>query len=182
MTGNLGTRILIVGCPGSGKSTLARKLGERSGLALIHLDNIWWKPDRTHVSREEFDRALKAILSTDGWIIDGNYRRTYEMRIVACTGVIFMDLPEQQCLRGITERIGQARPDIPWTEDSLDPELVAMVRNFGRDNRPLLLSLLAAHPDKPVITLRSRAEADAWLESLGNGFRVFPADTARDSP
>ena len=35
-----GNRIMIVGCPGSGKSSLARDLHEKTGLPLIHLDNI----------------------------------------------------------------------------------------------------------------------------------------------
>ena len=53
-----GNRIVILGCPGSGKSTFARKLHERTGLPLIYLDRIWWRADRSHISREEFDLAL----------------------------------------------------------------------------------------------------------------------------
>ena len=38
---SIGDRILILGCPGSGKSTLARALAARTGLPLVHLDNIY---------------------------------------------------------------------------------------------------------------------------------------------
>ena len=51
----IGDRILVLGCSGSGKSTFAKRLQVCTGLPLIHLDNIWWKPDRTHISREERD-------------------------------------------------------------------------------------------------------------------------------
>ena len=54
----LGNRIIVLGCSGSGKSTLARELHRLTGLPLIHLDNVWWKEDRTHISREEFDGRL----------------------------------------------------------------------------------------------------------------------------
>ena len=51
-------RVMIIGCPGAGKSTFARALAEKTGLPLIHLDLIWHKPDRTHISRDEFDLRL----------------------------------------------------------------------------------------------------------------------------
>ena len=54
-------KIIVLGCSGSGKSTFAIKLHEKLGLPLYHLDNIWWKDDRTHMSREEFDEKLDAV-------------------------------------------------------------------------------------------------------------------------
>lgn len=36
-------KILIIGCSGSGKSTLAVALGEKLGLPVVHLDQLWWK-------------------------------------------------------------------------------------------------------------------------------------------
>lgn len=55
-------KIIVLGCSGSGKSTFSRKLQTLTGLPLIHLDNIWWKADRSHITREKFDRALEQIL------------------------------------------------------------------------------------------------------------------------
>lgn len=37
-------RVMIVGHPGSGKSTLARAMGERTGLPVVHIDQIHWRP------------------------------------------------------------------------------------------------------------------------------------------
>ncbi len=159
-------RIVVLGCSGSGKSTFAKKLAARTGLPLIHLDNIWWKEDRTHISREEFDLRLAEVLQGEKWIIDGDYSRTYEPRIAACDTVIFLDLGEEECMAGITGRVGQARTDIPWTEQELDPELVEMVRSYRETKRPKLLALFDKYPKKRVITFTSRAAADAWLEEL----------------
>ena len=159
-------KILILGCPGSGKSRFALRLREKTGLPLLHLDNVWWKPDRKHISRDEFDRQLEELLAGDEWIIEGDYSRTWEVRIRACDTVVFLDYPEEVCLRGITERVGQARPDIPWTEKSLDPELVDLVRRYRTEKRPALLSLFEKYPDKNCIIFHSRQEASEWLERL----------------
>lgn len=161
---DIGDRIVVLGCSGSGKSTFARSLHERSGLPLIHLDNIWWRADRTHISREEFDGELKTLLAGDRWIIDGDYSRTYETRIRACDTIIFLDYDEDECMRGIVERVGKNREDIPWTEDRLDPELVALVRNYRRDNRPVVYALIEKYPRKRTLIFKTRAQAWEWLE------------------
>ena len=51
-------KVIVLGCPGSGKTIFSGKLEEYTRLPLFHLDNMWWKPDKTHVSRSEFDEML----------------------------------------------------------------------------------------------------------------------------
>ena len=62
------------------------------------------------------DLKLNELVNLDRWIIDGDYSRTYEKRIVACDTLFFFDLGETLCMDGITERVGKCRSDIPWTE------------------------------------------------------------------
>ncbi len=163
---SIGNRIIVLGCPGSGKSTFARALAARTGLPLIHLDSVWWRADGSHISRDEFDRALAELLAGEKWIMDGDYSRTYEVRLRAADTVIFLDYPEDVCMAGIVGRVGEERPDIPWTESALDPELVAMVKNYARDNRPVLLDLLRRYADRQVLVFTDRTRADRWLSEL----------------
>lgn len=156
-------KVIILGCSGSGKSVFARRLQGCTGLPLICLDNIWWKPDRTHISRDEFDAKLAAVLRTDAWIIDGDYSRTYEVRIRACDTVFFLDYDEDECMTGIRERVGKERPDMPWVENELDPELVELVQNYRRENRPVVLELLNRYNDKRIHIFYSRKESEIWL-------------------
>ncbi len=162
----IGSRIIILGCSGSGKSTLARSLHEKTGLPLHHLDNIWWKPDRTHISRDEFDRRLQRLLRVDSWIIDGDYSRSYEPRFAACDTVIFLDYSEEDCMNGIKNRIGRHRPDIPWTEDRLDPELVELVVSYRGKNRPKVYELIGKYPEKNILIFETRQQAQNWISTL----------------
>ena len=81
-------KVVVLGCSGSGKSTFSLQLHNATGLPLYHLDNVWWKPDRTHITRDEFDKRLDDLVNRDSWIIDGDYSRTYEKRIGACDTII----------------------------------------------------------------------------------------------
>ncbi|RKM59413.1 adenylate kinase [Butyrivibrio sp. CB08] len=163
----IGNKIIVIGCSGSGKSTFSKKLHEITQLPLIHLDNVWWKADRSHISRDEFDQQLDEIMQGEKWIVDGDYSRTYEVRFQKCDTVIFLDYSYDECMNGIIGRVGQDRSDMPWTEQELDPELVQLVENYASENRPVVMSLFEKYPDKKKIMFTSRSEASEWLKRLG---------------
>ena len=158
-------RILVIGSPGAGKSTFSRKLRDKTGLPLYYLDMIYHNPDRTTVSREEFDEKLSHILALGRWIIDGNYQRTLPMRFERCTDVFMFDLPVEQCLKGAEARIGQAREDMPWVEDEFDPEFKQYILDFQKDQILRIYDLIENYKDSRAITVfRSREEADGWIK------------------
>ena len=160
-------KVIVLGCPGSGKTTFSVKLAEKLGLPLFHLDAIWHKEDKTHITREEFDERLGAILATDAWIIDGNYSRTVERRLVASDTVFLFDLPMEVCLEGAIARIGKKRPDMPWIATALDASFKQEIEAFGEKNLPEIYALLDRYRDgKKIVIFKTRAEADEYLGSL----------------
>ncbi|MBQ9030684.1 MAG: adenylate kinase [Parasporobacterium sp.] len=160
----VGKRIIIIGSPGSGKSTFARKLRDKTGLPLFYLDLLFHQPDRTTVSNEKFDEELKRIIEKDEWIIDGNYQRTLPLRFEMCTDVFFFDLPLNECLEGVTSRIGQVREDMPWVEQKFDAEFRQYIIDFPKDQLPKIYSLIDQYKDKRIITIfRSRDDAEEWI-------------------
>ena len=62
------------------------------------------------------------------------------------------------------DRVGKERPDIPWTEKKLDPELVKLVEDYTTENRPVILSLLEKYSDKKQFIFGTRDEANEWIE------------------
>ncbi len=160
-------KVIVIGSPGAGKSTFARKLRDKTGLPLYYLDSIWYRPDKTNIPKEEFDRQLSQILATDRWIIDGNYGRTLEMRIQACDTVFLFDLPVDICLAGIRERVGKEREEMPWIEETLDETFRQWVLGFPNEQLPKIYRLLEQYgKDKEVWIFRSRKDADDYLHSV----------------
>ena len=129
-------KVIIIGCPGSGKTTFAEKLNKITGLPLYHLDAIWHKSDKTHITREDFDKHISDIFDTPGWIIDGNYNRTMEIRLKQCDTVFLFDLPTELCIQGATERLGKARYDLPWIDKELSPEFKQSIEEFPIKSLP----------------------------------------------
>ena len=158
-------KVIVIGSPGAGKSTFARKLRDKTGLPLYYLDMLYHNPDKSTVSREEFDKQLSEIVATDQWIIDGNYQRTLPLRFEKCDTVFFFDVPLEECLEGATARIGTKREDLPWVEEVFDEEFKQYIIDFPKDQLPIIYDLIDKYKnDKEIIVFESRAEADAWLK------------------
>ena len=160
-------KVIVVGPSGAGKSAFSRNLGSLLHLPVTHLDNVYWKKDRTHISREEFDERLETLLAGKRWILDGDYSRTYERRIVAADTVFFLDYPLDTCLEGAARRVGIPRDDLPWVPDEFDADLELSIRRWGDENHETLMGLLERYAQgRTIIIFHSREEGDAYLSGL----------------
>ena len=159
-------RILVIGCPGAGKSTFAKELAKRTDLPLHHLDLIWFHDNGDMESREIFDEKLHEILISDRWIIDGYYPRTLEYRLKYADTVFFLDLPEEVCLEGATQRIGIKRDDNLVYETEMNENLRERILTFRIFNTPHIEDLLEGFEGK-IIRFHSREEIENWLRKDG---------------
>lgn len=159
-------KIIIIGCPGAGKSTFARALSATTGIPLFYLDMIWHKADKTNISREEFDQRLGGIMTGESWIIDGNYQRTMEWRIKECDTVFLLDFPKDICLEGAEKRVGKAREDMPWVEETLDEDFKVFIETFREKVLVKIYHLLNLYKDKNIIVFRSREDINHYIENL----------------
>jgi len=165
-------KVLVIGSSGAGKSVFSRQLAERTGLPLIHLDALYWKPGWVKTPRDEWVQTVDELLARDRWLIDGNYANTLDRRLAACDTVVFLDLPRTVCLwRAAKRRIRfrrRGRPDMTaGCSERLTSEFIRWIWQYPRKQRPRVLARLAAlRPDQRAVVLCSTAEIDDFLRSI----------------
>ena len=164
------SKMCVFGCPGSGKSTLSKNLSRILKLNVYHLDNIYWKPNWVHISKEEFDEKLNELLKLDQYIIEGNYNRTLDLRLEKCDCAIFLDLNRFTCLFSVIKRYfmykNKTRDDITvGCDEALDKEFITYVWKFNRNFRKKYYQKLE-NLNKTVIILKNRRQVKKFLKEL----------------
>jgi len=165
-------KVLVIGSSGAGKSTFSRRLSEKTGLPLIHLDRLFWKPGWIETDKEEWKEILAKTLTGDSWIIDGQFGGTLEMRLEKCDTVIFLDLPRALCVYRILKRVityqKGKRPDMAdGCDEKFDWQFLKWVWNFPEKSRPKIEERLQKHQDSiTVFRLKSRKEVDRFLSRI----------------
>ena len=52
---------------------------------------------------------------------------------------------------------------MPWIETEEDAEFIEFIKNYNEQQKPKVLELLEKCSDKNIVILRSREQADAFL-------------------
>lgn len=162
---------MIIGCGGAGKSTLARQLGEITGLPVVHLDKLFWRPGWVSVTREEFDVGHREAIAKEQWIIDGNFDRTIPQRLARCDTVIYLDFSRFACVMGVAKRIlttyGKVRVDMgEGCPERFDLDFLKWVWNFNKNKREKNYRLLNESEGIETIVLKNRRAVKKFLKQI----------------
>ena len=164
-------RVIIIGCGGAGKSPLAQKMGQKTGLPVVHLDKLFWKPGWVESTTEEIDEKIRQELGKPQWIMDGNFNRTLPMRVARADTVIYLDFSRMACLLGVLKRVlttyGKVRPDMgEGCPERIDFEFLKWVWNYNKNKRERNYRLLNEAEHAETIVLKNRRAVKKFLAQL----------------
>jgi adenylate kinase family enzyme len=162
-------RVLVIGAGGAGKSTFAARLGQRTGLPVIHLDREYWQRGWIEPSREAWKATIGRLVAGERWILDGNFGGSMDLRLQACDTVVFLDMPRLTCIwRVLMRRLrhrGRARPDMtPGCNEKLSLDFLWWIWTYPAKRRPAVLARLQdLRADQEAVVLRSDADIEHFL-------------------
>jgi adenylate kinase family enzyme len=165
---------MIIGQPGAGKSWLARRLGDATGLPVVHIDReVHWLPGWVESSPQDKVRRAAAIHARDAWIIEGGHSRSWPQRLARADTLIWLDVPLPVRVLRVTARTlrhrGQSRPDLPQgCPDHLNAEFIRYIWRTRRTARLAARSFYDhAPPHVATIRLTGAQDVNGYLAALG---------------
>lgn len=163
-------RVAVVGSGGAGKTAFATELGRRTGLPVIHLDRIHWKPGWVETPKEEWAKVVGDQIMGERWVIDGNYGGTFELRFDRADTVIVLALSRWRCASRVLRRViaNHGREvQAAGCPERLDRSFIRWVWRYPRDSRPHLdvaLALCKSHVH--VVELLTPEEVRRFLAGV----------------
>jgi len=163
-------RILIIGCCGAGKSTLSFKLAKILNLPIYHLDKIYWKTGWIKSRKDEYIPKVKEIVKKDKWIIDGNLKSTFDIRMLRADLILFFDFPTRVCLFRIIKRrfLAKHRQDMAeGCNERLNWGFLKYVWNFKKEINPIIWEVKEKYAQKAeFVCFKNDKEVNNWLEKF----------------
>jgi adenylate kinase family enzyme len=150
-------RVVIMGRGASGKSTFARSLGEITGLPVVELDKVFWRPGLVATPRDEWVAVQDLLVAKDGWIIDGDLGQVdvVETRLRAADTVIFLDFSFSCCAHRAIRR-SRERFDFWW-----------WVLAYRWQSRPALLKAITQYvPSAELHAFRNPDSLQRFVDQL----------------
>jgi len=171
-------RILILGCSGSGKSTLTKRLAKILDLPVLHLDRIWHKTNYD----DEGMRKLKQtqfdfIKGNKGFIIDGNYSSTLDLRVPHATLIIYFQLPRYITLYRVLKRTFKVRLGLEKRTDMAEKfkervdreylKFLKFVWKFNETEVPIMEKAFRERdPECRIVAIKNNQDKAQLLEDL----------------
>jgi len=173
-------RVAVFGNAGGGKSTLSKRLAKITGLPLIPLDLMKYRPGGDEVSHAEFKAAHDDLLHQERWIIDGfGSLDTVWERLDAADTLVYLDMAVLRHYWWVTKRLIQSVwvPPEGWPKNS--PLLKGTLNSYNtvwlchtKLTPRYRVYVNQAKQTKRVHQLRSPHEVERFLHTVEAEFKA----------
>jgi adenylate kinase family enzyme len=147
-------------------------LSDLFSLPIIHLDQEYWQPGWKEPEDLEWKAKVKELADRDQWIMEGNYSRTFDLRMPRADMIVYLDFSKWIALARITKRMirgwGKTRPDMAdQCPEYFDPTFFKFVWNFNKTHRPVTQAALRVHGQDAILHhLRSPKDVPKFMQQL----------------
>lgn len=165
-------RVLIAGTSGAGKTTLAARVAAILGVPHIEIDALFHGPGWT--PRETFGAEVRAFSSGPAWVTEWQYGLARSVLAERADLLVWLDLPRVTVMRQVAVRTLRRRlhREVLWN-GNVEPPLRTILTDADHIVRwawsthhktgMRVEALLRQHPAFPVVRIRSRRQAQHWL-------------------
>ncbi|RWG57986.1 MAG: AAA family ATPase [Mesorhizobium sp.] len=156
-----------MGNGGCGKTWLARRLGTTLGLPVVHLDDMHWEPGHNGIARDRAlrDADVQAAAQADTWIMEGVYGQLVNTVLSRVTSLIWIDLPEEECMANIRQRGMQGEESEQQFQDLLNWVAEYRTRTKNWNSFEAHSKLFVGYSGSKSI-LTSREEISAYVDKV----------------
>ncbi len=172
-------KILVVGVTNAGKTTMARRISSILGLPYIELDELFWGPNWTQKTTEQFRDLFQAAAAGGRWVACGNYYgRLHDLTWKEADMIVFLDLPKRTTLfrliRRTLGRIIRREPLWHGNRETLKntffdkDSLLIWWFKVQRKGSEHTLARIDTAPQAKVIRLRSTREVEHFVKQLAS--------------
>ena len=169
---------MIFGDAGAGKSTFAKKLGESTGIDVLHLDEVMDKMGRK--DRAAIGEFIAKETTKAKWIMDGNaFTKDKHARIAAADIIIVFDINRFKALASHIARylklktgLQKTRAGGEYTKLNLPYYVPYILWHFPARKMAAIERAKAA--GKPVTFVKSYRQADTLAHELAHTARPQP--------
>lgn len=174
--------INVVGTSATGKTTFARQLAQKLAVAHIEMDDLFWLDNWQETPDHEFFPKLQSQMdrATGGWVLDGNYSRTQDLKLRYVDTIIWLDYSFSLNLyrsvkRAIARAVTQKRlwPNSNNRESfkisfmSKDSIILWMISHHAKNRKKYLAMMNGTrYQHIQFIRLTSPKQAEKFLEQI----------------
>lgn len=104
-------RTVIIGNSGSGKTWLAKRLSDKEGVAVMHLDEVFWLPGGFNEKRDptEVSRLIDSKKNETMWIVEGVYGNLANQFLPSALTLVWLDMPWPICKQRLELRGSESK-------------------------------------------------------------------------